>query len=153
MNASLVGVNINASILSLVIQSKRNFRRKLNVIKLLRSKGAIVHGDAIINAVKSKSINNEVDVPLRILDSLLIQSDTSAIENDNVLSLGLCAAAEVGGTIGAALIDLILETIMINSSNDYQTIKTRPICSGKRTPEEVARDARESDVLKRLVQE
>ena len=153
MNASLVGTN--TSLLSLVIKSKRNLRLKLNIIKLLRSKGAIVYADAILTAIHVKSINNEVDVPLRILSSLLSQSDTSPMENDNILSLGLCAAAEVGGTIGATLTDLILDTTttLIKKSNDYKTIKSRPVCSGKRTPEEVARDARESDVLKRLVEE
>jgi len=150
MNASLVGTN--SSLLSLVIQSKRNVRQKLTIIKLLRSKGAIVHADAILNAIHFKSTSNEGDVHLRILSSLLSQSDTSPMENDNLLSLGLCEAAEVGGTIGATLTELILDTAR-SKSNDTKNIKSRPVCSGKRTPEEVARDARESDVLKRLVQE
>jgi ankyrin repeat protein len=155
LNASIHNTNgSNArSILSLVVDSKRTLPKKITLIKILLNNRARVYADALISAIRSysKENNGESTNQQAILSSILNVKDGDLL-HFNAIPLGLCAAAEMGGKSGAMSTLLLLEASFAHSRTDID-VRTLSVCyGGEKTPIDVARDARESDVLKTLIE-
>lgn len=149
------------SILSLVIDSKRSLSKKVLMIRQLLINGARAQADAVISSVKSPTLlqhSKDKEATLSHQQALLrsildnINEDGKNLD-ENAIPLGLCAAAEVGGSSGAVSATLLLDAASSLYKNKDFDARTLHVCNGgERTPVEVARDARESEVLKALVE-
>ena len=131
------------------------------MIRQLLINGARVQADAVISSVKSPTLlqpSKDKEATLSHQQALLrsildnINEDGNNLD-ENAIPLGLCAAAEVGGTSGAVSASLLLDAASSLYKNKDFDARTLHVCNGgERTPVEVARDARESEVLKALVE-
>jgi len=159
--SELLDSKTRRSILSLVIDSKRSLSKKVLMMRQLLINGARVQADAVISSVKSptslqpsKDKEETMSHQQALLRSILENINENGTNlDDNAIPLGLCAAAEVGGTSGAVSATLLLDAASSLFKNKDIDARTLHVCNGgERTPVEVARDSRESEVLKALVE-